>query len=184
MPMRERTYAEASNVDVLPEDLSRLVVAVQEARSALLQAQAEHACRLALLARAANGRVVRQTSATRVCAAILGISRQTLQPYARVAGRWHADELHALLENAVANGAVLSRSHLEQLAKVPQHECRVLVDRAFTERLTVRGLKALIRGGGGRPFESAVSSGADASGRVEPSVIPTPDAQEALPSRR
>jgi hypothetical protein len=104
--------------------------------------EADVAYRLALLAHAA--RSSRGTFAT--CARALGVSRQTLQPYALVAEQWSGDELRTLLaERRNSLGEPISISHLVLLAKLPRPACDRIVERVFSEGLTVRQLRRVLR---------------------------------------
>lgn len=104
--------------------------------------EADVAYRLALLAHAA--RSSRGTFAT--CARALGVSRQTLQPYALVAEQWSADELRTLLaERRTSLGEPISISHLVLLAKLPRPACDRILERVFSEGLTVRQLRRVLR---------------------------------------
>lgn len=104
--------------------------------------EADLAFRLALLAHAARNS--RGTFAT--CARALGVSRQTLQPYALVAEQWSGDELRTLLaERRNSLGEPISISHLVLLAKVPRPACDRIVERVFSEGLTVRQLRRVLR---------------------------------------
>lgn len=123
-------------------DLQSLIRDALEASEQQRTSEAELAYRVALVAQAA--RASRGTFDS--CARALGMSRQTLQPYALVAERWSGKELrHLLAERRNARGEPISISHLALLAKLPRSTCDALVERVFAEGLTVHELRRVLR---------------------------------------
>jgi hypothetical protein len=80
------------------------------------------------------------------CARALGVSRQTLAPYALVASHWSAAELkHLLAERRNVHGDPISISHLVELAKLDPEDRDRWLERTFAGGLTVRELRAGLR---------------------------------------
>jgi hypothetical protein len=100
-------------------------------------AEAEVAYRLAVAAAGAR------KGGIEACARALGLTRQTLAPYALVGAHWTAAELrHLLAERRTVHGDPISISHLAELANLaPAHRDRWL-ERTFSQGLTVRELRA------------------------------------------
>jgi hypothetical protein len=123
--------------------------AVKEALQAIkLQraAEAEVAYRLAVAAAHAT-----RDGGIDACAAVLGVSRQTLAPYALVASQWTAEELrHLLAERRTVHGDPISISHLVELAKLAPADRDRWLERTFAQGLTVRELRAGIWSSGAR----------------------------------
>jgi DNA-binding response OmpR family regulator len=145
---RARRSAPAGGED-LPEDLRELVGGVLSTAVELGTKESEYAYRLALLARAANGRRLRGRSATEACADAVNVSRQTLQVYATVAARWEPEALPALFKRRDCKGRPLTTSHLVAIARAPQSSRDELIEHALREGLDVRQLQALVANGGG-----------------------------------
>jgi CheY-like chemotaxis protein len=131
----------------LPADLRALAEDVLDSFAKERDLEAEQAYRLALLAKAAFAHRSPRGSAIEACARAVGLSRQTLQPYAIVASRWSAPELkHLLAERRNANGEPISISHLVVLAKLPRPARDTWLERVFAEGLTVRQLRDILKG--------------------------------------
>jgi len=131
----------------LPDELHKLAQDVLDTFAKERAVEAEQAYRLALLAKAAFLHKSARGSAIAACARAVGLSRQTLQPYAIVATRWSAPELKQLLaERRNVRGEPISISHLVLLAKLPRATRDTWIERAFAEGLTVRQLRDLLRG--------------------------------------
>jgi len=128
----------------LPEDLSALVAGLLAAEENVNAATAECVYRLAFLARAAHGRRVGSLDAMSVCAQAIGITRQTLQPFALIARCWTQEELRELLTRRDAHGRGLSSSHLVTLARIPRAARIRWIERALAESLDVRALRRKI----------------------------------------
>ena len=133
----------------LPEDLRILAEDVLDSFAREHALHAEQAYRLALLAKAAFARASPRGSPIEACARAVGLSRQTLQPYAIVASRWSAPELkHLLAERRNARGEPISISHLVVLAKLPRGTRDAWIERVFAESLTVRQLRDILKSAG------------------------------------
>jgi DNA-binding response OmpR family regulator len=134
----------------LPDDLRALAEDVLDSFAKEHELHAEQAYRLALLAKAAFARASSSKgSPIEACARAVGLSRQTLQPYAIVASRWSAPELkHLLAERRNAQGEPISISHLVVLAKLPRGTRETWIERVFAEALTVRQLRDILKGAG------------------------------------
>lgn len=133
----------------LPDDLRALAGDVLDTFAREHELHAEQAYRLALLAKAAFARGSSKGSPIEACARAVGLSRQTLQPYAIVASRWSAPELkHLLAERRNAQGQPISISHLVVLAKLPRGMRETWIERVFAEALTVRQLRDILKGAG------------------------------------
>ena len=128
----------------LPADLRGLVRSAEQAGDAVRAAEAEYAYRLALVARAALGRRAGSESAVLACSAALGVSRQSLQPFALVATRWASDDLFGLFTRRSSNGRPLSMSHLLLLVRLPRAEREVWATKTLTDSLDVRQLRDAI----------------------------------------
>jgi hypothetical protein len=128
----------------LPADLHGLVRNASQAGEAVRAAEAEYAYRLALVARAALGRRAGAESAIDACSAALGVSRQSLQPFALVATRWASHDLLSLFTRRCSNGRPLSMSHLLLLVRLPRTDREVWANRALQESLDVRQLREAI----------------------------------------
>lgn len=125
------------------DDLQPFVDGALKAMKRQRVCEADVACQLALLARAAHD--ARGTLAA--CAQALGVSRQTLQPYTVVARQWTGAELqHLLAVRRNSKGEPISMSHLLLVANWPRPECDRVVERVFSEALTVRQLRRIVRG--------------------------------------
>lgn len=127
--------------EALPSELSSLVAEVRAAARAANKAEAEYVCQLALLARAAYGRRAAGGDAMTVCAKAVGLTRQTLQPFVRIALCWTKDELCDLLAGGDPNGRALTSSHLAALARLPRSKRAHWTERALTEGMHVRELR-------------------------------------------
>ena len=125
----------------------QLFAAVAQAEASLHAAEAEYALRMAAVARAARRGGAGARSAVRACASALGITRQTLQPYALVAMRWKEAELRSLLERQDCNGRCISLSHLLILCRLPLAERQRRTEETFREGLAVHRLRERIRAG-------------------------------------
>jgi DNA-binding response OmpR family regulator len=136
----------AGDVDELPSELRVLADDVLDVFAQERSIEAEQAYRLALLAQAAFASEERDWSVIEACARAVGLSRQTLQPYATVASRWTAPELlHLLAERRNARGEPISISHLVLLARLSNPARSQWLERVFDEGLTVRQLRELLR---------------------------------------
>jgi DNA-binding response OmpR family regulator len=145
----ETRYGKKSKEDeeALPDDLRALAEDVLDTFARERELHAEQAYRLALLAKAAFAREHVKGSSIEACARAVGLSRQTLQPYAIVASRWSAPELRTLLaERRNAHGEPISISHLVVLAKLPRATRDAWIERVFAEALTVRQLRDILKG--------------------------------------
>lgn len=132
--------------DELPADLRGLADDVLDVFAQERSLEAEQAYRLAMLAQAAFASEGRDWSVIEACARAVGLSRQTLQPYATVAARWSAPELrHLLAERRNAHGHPISISHLVLLARLSNPARDQWLERVFDEALTVRQLRELLR---------------------------------------
>jgi CheY-like chemotaxis protein len=132
--------------DELPPDLRALAGDVLDVFAQERSLEAEQAYRLALLAQAAFASVGRDWSVIEACARAVGLSRQTLQPYATVAARWSAPELRQLLAaRRNVRGEPISISHLVLLARLSNPARDQWTERVFDEGLTVRQLRELLR---------------------------------------
>ncbi len=133
--------------DELGDDLRLLVDAALKSEGAKRMTEAEHMLRLSAVACAARGRRVGSRSAMDVCAQLLNMTRQTLQPYAVIASRWDsAAELLKFFELRGAKGRSLSPSHVLELARLPRHSRDSWVGRILTEGLDARDLRRQLRG--------------------------------------
>jgi hypothetical protein len=128
----------------LPRDLVGLVEAVRQAQNEVDAANAKYVYALALLSRAASGRTIEGGSAVDLCAHAVGLSRQTLQPYAIVALRWRPEELRNLLNLRTAQERPLSIAHLLVLARLPAADRETWLLRTVREGLDAHSLRALI----------------------------------------
>jgi DNA-binding response OmpR family regulator len=138
----------------LPEDLRELVGGVLSTAVELGTKESEYAYRLALLARAANGRRLDGRSATGACADAVSVSRQTLRLYASVAARWEPEDLPALLRRRDCKGRPLTTSHLVAIARAPRSSRDELTERALRDGLDVRQLHALVADGEGEMLDA------------------------------
>jgi DNA-binding response OmpR family regulator len=130
----------------LSEELQALVGDVLDTIASERALEAEQAYRLALLAKAALASTTPRGSPIEACARAVGLSRQTLQPYALVASRWSAPELKRLLaERRNVRGEPISISHLVMLAKLPRATRDSWIERVFSEGLTVRQLRDILK---------------------------------------
>jgi hypothetical protein len=125
--------------------MHELVVAAVEAGARLHAAEAEYAFRMAAVARAARRGGATESSAVRACASALGITRQTLQPYALIGMRWTPEELRSLLERHDCNGRRISLSHLLILSRLSHAERQRRTEEVFAEGLAVHELRERIR---------------------------------------
>jgi len=101
----------------LTEDLRKLAGDVLAAASHLEQAEIEASYRMALLARAANGRHCGRHSATEACARAAKVSRQVLQEYGAVTARWEPSKVKQLLGQRDGHGRRIRISHLLRIAR-------------------------------------------------------------------
>jgi hypothetical protein len=132
--------------DELPGDLRALADDVLDVFAQERSLGAEQAYRLAMLAQAAFATEGRDWSVIEACARAVGLSRQTLQPYATVAARWSAPDLrHLLADRRNARGEPISISHLVLLARLANPARDHWLERVFDEGLTVRQLRELLR---------------------------------------
>lgn len=137
---------EPEGVAQLPPELRPLAQDALDAFAKGRDVEAEQAYRLALLARAARAHSSAKRSGLADCARAIGVSRQTLQPYAVLASRWSPKELKELLARRNIHGEPISVSHLMQLARLPRPVRDAWTERVFAEGLTVRELRDLLRG--------------------------------------
>jgi DNA-binding response OmpR family regulator len=101
----------------LAEDLRKLAGDALAAASHLEQAEVEASYRLALLARAANGRHCGRHSAMEACARAARVSRQALQEYGAVTARWEPSKVKQLLGQRDGHGRRIRISHLLRIAR-------------------------------------------------------------------
>jgi CheY-like chemotaxis protein len=143
-----RTPPPASDTDALTPELRVLAEDVLDAFARERTLQADLAYRLALLAQGAAASTTSPgASIIEACARAVGLSRQTLQPYATVAARWTGPELRQLLaERRNKFGEPISISHLVELARLSNPTRDEWLERVFAEGLTVRQLRDLLRG--------------------------------------
>jgi CheY-like chemotaxis protein len=141
----------APDADALPPDLRVLAEDVLDAFAKERTLQADLAYRLALLAQgAASSTAASGSSIFEACARAVGLSRQTLQPYATVAARWTGPELRRLLaERRNVRGEPISISHLVELARLSNPTRDEWLERVYAEGLTVRQLRDLLRNNSG-----------------------------------
>jgi hypothetical protein len=125
--------------------LHDLVAGVQQAVSTLRDAEAQYVLRMAEVARAARRGGVADESSINHCARALGISRQTLQPYAIVALRWTTKDLRDLFERRDCHGRPISLSHLLVLARLPQADRSRWIEVVLAEGTPVHELRARLR---------------------------------------
>lgn len=139
-----RPYARTRPLPDPPKEFDALIDGARHAFARQRTAEADLAYHLTVLARAAgSGRN------TALCARALGISRQTLSPYALVGSQWTASELEALLANRRnVHGDPISISHLVLLARVPATDRDRWLERTFENGLTVRELRRQLKGHG------------------------------------
>jgi hypothetical protein len=121
------------------------LAAVVQAESRMHAAEADYALRMAAVARAARRGGAGANSAVRQCASALGITRQTLQPYALVAMRWTHAELRSLFERHDCHGRRMSLSHLLILCRLPLAERRRRAEETLSEGLAVHELRRRVR---------------------------------------
>jgi hypothetical protein len=133
-----------------PTPIRHLVAAAVQAGARLHAAEAEYALGMAAVARAARRGGATDNSAARECASALGITRQTLQPYALLAMRWTPQELRVLLERQDCNGRRISLSHLLILSRLSHAERLRRTEEVFVEGLGVHDLRARIRASRGQ----------------------------------
>jgi hypothetical protein len=133
----------------LPDDLRELLEAVNRASIDIRAAEAERACRIAALARAAAGRHARHgLTATEACARALGVARSTLQAFAALAARWTPEDLRTMFRHHDAGGRALSVSQLLLISRLPRQQRTECVQRILAEGLSVRELRKAIRPAG------------------------------------
>jgi hypothetical protein len=126
----------------LPEDLRDLLDAVRRAAVDIRAAEAEHACRIATLARASAGRHARHgLTATEACARALGVARSTLQAFATLAARWSPEDLRTMFQRRDPRGRALSLSNLLVISRLPRVAREQCIHRIFREGLSVRELR-------------------------------------------
>ena len=125
--------------------MRNLVTAAIQAGARLHAAKAEYALQMAAVARAARRGGATDNSAARECASALGITRQTLQPYALLAMRWTPEELRRLLERQDCNGRRISLSHLLILSRLSHAERCRRTEEVFAQGLGVHELRGRIR---------------------------------------
>ncbi|HSY23662.1 MAG TPA: hypothetical protein VK841_16155 [Polyangiaceae bacterium] len=128
-----------------PTPLRDLVATAAEAEARLHAAEADYALRMAAVARAARRGGATDNSAARACASALGITRQTLQPYALLGMRWTPAELRSLLERQDCHGRRVSLSHLLILSRLSHTERCRRTEEVFAEGLGVHELRRRIR---------------------------------------
>jgi hypothetical protein len=145
MASEPRTRAVRTGVSVdladIPPDLHSRILDAIEATADVRDAQAEHAYRVALLARSAIGRGRVFVS----CARALGMQRQTLQPFALVATRWSPEDLRSLFSARDAHGRPLSISHLQLLARLPRGERNEWLVAVLRDCIDVHSLRERLR---------------------------------------
>jgi hypothetical protein len=125
--------------------LHDLVAGVQQAVSTLRDAEAQYILRMAEVARAARRGGVADESSINHCARALGISRQTLQPFAIVGLRWTARDLRELFERRDCHGRPISLSHLLVLARLPQADRSRWIEVVLAEGTPVHELRERLR---------------------------------------
>ena len=125
--------------------LRDLVAGVQHAVSMLREAEAQYVLRMAEVARAARRGGAGDESSMNACARALGISRQTLQPYAVVALRWTERDLRDLFDRRDCHGRPLSLSHLLVLARLSQAERSRWIEVVLAEGTPVHELRERLR---------------------------------------
>jgi hypothetical protein len=131
----------------LPHDLTELVAVAEQAARDLRLAEAEHAYRLALVARAATGRrLAKGGGALEVCASRLGLARSTLQAFSTLACCWSREELRAMF--ARAPSASLSISHLLLVSQLPRPERHRTIEQILDGSLGVRELRRMFDSNG------------------------------------
>jgi hypothetical protein len=133
----------------LPEDLLDLLEAVNRAAAGIRVAEAEHACRIAALARASAGRrAPHGLTATEACARALGVARSTLQAFAALAARWTPDDLRMMFGRRDARGRALSLSQILLISRLPRGAREQCVQRILAQGLSVRELRReIVRAG-------------------------------------
>ncbi|HSY21881.1 MAG TPA: hypothetical protein VK841_07195 [Polyangiaceae bacterium] len=141
---RQETGPIAGTLDDSPL-LHDLVAGVQQAVSTLRDAEAQYILRMAEVARAARRGGAADESSINHCARALGISRQTLQPYAIVALRWTAQDLRDLFERRDCHGRPISLSHLLVLARLPLADRSRWIEVVLAEGTPVHELRARLR---------------------------------------
>jgi hypothetical protein len=134
--------AETSDGTALLQDL---VAGVQQAISTLREAEAQYVLRMADVARAARRGGAADESSIDRCASALGISRQTLQPYAIIALRWTARDLRDLFGRRDSHGRPISLSHLLVLARLPQADRSHWIEVVLAEGMPVHELRERLR---------------------------------------
>jgi hypothetical protein len=128
--------------DELPPEVTELVAVAEQAARDLRLAEAEHAYRLALVARAATGRrLAKGGSALEACAKRLGLARSTLQAFSALACCWSREELRAMF--ARARSSCLSISHLLLVSQLPRLERYRRIEQILDGSLGVRELRRL-----------------------------------------
>jgi len=156
----------ASDAD-LPADLRELIDEVRRATACIRVAQAEHAYRLALLAKAATSRrLANRLAAMEACARHVGVARTTLHAFSILATRWGLDELRELFIRQDANGQALSVTHLLLVGHLPRATRDRWINRVLTEGLDVRSLKSLMRSGRPHAHETTGDDATPASNVV------------------
>jgi hypothetical protein len=148
----QRTSADGQTVQQglspgpLLDELGRCAQAVVAVSEQLRIAEAEQACRILILARVAGQCVAAEVADFEYCARTAGLTRQTLQPYMRLAGRWEPAHLrYLLLERKNADGQNASISHLLLLARLPQARCQAWTEVLFQRSWSVRQLQEAVR---------------------------------------
>jgi hypothetical protein len=132
-----------AQADVAPDVWDAVADAVRAAREVRL-AEAEHAYKMAIVARVAAGRRCSGRSAVEVSARSLGVTRRTLQQFAILATRWTFDEYRVLLERRGPSGHSLTVSHLLVVAPLSREAREHWIARVLLEGLAVRTLRAQI----------------------------------------
>jgi hypothetical protein len=136
----ERVHRGNESSRGLPADLNELVAGARRSAADLRVAEAENAYRLALLVREATGRqLAGGGSALTACAALLGVSRSTLQPFSIIASCWSTQELQTLFQRS--RNRCLSVSHLLLIGRLPQPARNQWMERVLAEGLGVHELR-------------------------------------------
>jgi hypothetical protein len=170
---------ESAKDDALPADLRALVEGARRSLERVADAEAAYVYSLALMSRAATGRTVQGGSAIDVCAAALGLTRQTVQPYAVIASRWNFVDLRRLLSRRTVRGRPLSTAHLLFLARLGKAQRGYWLERTVREGLDVHSLRALVTEASRSDGE--LGADGDLDGREDDSCAPALPASQTLP---
>ena len=137
--------------DSLSTELRSLLDDARDALAAGRLIRAEQAYQLSLVARAASSDPTRGRRRANECARSLGLTRHRLLAYALLASRFSHEEFRELLAvRRNVHGEYITVSHLQLLAALPRSSRQVWVERTFSEGLTVRQLRSIVKRQGGR----------------------------------